>query len=150
MPVTHPIIDVAKALAALLDAASFSQPVTVTRRALVRFDLVGLKTCQVSVVPADWESPIVTRAATRDKVQVDVAIQQKVDVDDLDATDALMNLVYEIEAAVKFAKLSTTPAYVWAGVEQIAGCAPGFAPEHMDNSLRTFTSVRRHTFVPGI
>jgi hypothetical protein len=147
---SHPAIEVAKAVSTLLAGKSFSQPVTVARRALVRFDLKDLKTCQVSVVPADWESPTITRNGTRDKVQIDVAIQQKVDADDLDESDALMTLVYEIEAAIKFSALNTTPGYVWAGVEKVEGCAPGFAAEHMDNQYRTFTSVRRHTFTPGV
>ena len=143
----HPIITIANALAEWLKARSFSQPVTVARRHVVQFDLKDLKTTQVSVVPADWDSQVLTRVGDKLGFQIDVAVQQKLSASDLAASDALMGLVWEIEQAIKRLRLATTPPAQWTKVEKIPGCEPGFAPEHLGQEFRTFTSVRRHTFV---
>jgi len=143
----HPIIMIADALAQWLKARQFSQPVTVARRAVVQFDLKDLKTVQVSVVPADWESQVLTRVSDKLGFQIDVAVQQKLGTSDLAASDTLMGLVWEIEQAIKRLRLETTPPAQWTKVEKIPGCEPGFAAEHLGQEYRTFTSVRRHTFV---
>ncbi len=143
----HPIIDVADALATWLKAQTFSQPITVARRSVVRFDLPDLANCQVSVVPADWDEAVIGRRATKRSFLVDVAVQQKVDVDDLTKTDPLMGLVWEIEQAMKFLRLATTPPAQWIGVAKVPGSDPGYAPQHIVE-LRTFTAIRRHTFIP--
>jgi hypothetical protein len=143
----HPIIDVATALATWLAAQTFSATIAVARRSVVRFDLPDLATCQVSVVPADWEETVLGRRACKRSFLIDVAVQQKVDADDLTVTDALMGLVWEIEQAMKFLRLTTTPAAQWIGVAKVPGSEAGYAPQHLAE-LRTFTSIRRHTFVP--
>lgn len=143
----HPIIAVADALAAWISARTWSQTITVARRSVVRFDLPDLANCQVSVVPADWEETVLGRRATKRSFLIDVAVQQKVDVDDLTKTDPLMGLVWEIEQAMKFLRLGTTPPTQWIGVAKVPGSDPGYAPQHLAE-LRTFTSIRRHTFVP--
>jgi hypothetical protein len=143
----HPIIMIAAALTEWLAARSFSQPVSVARRHVVQFELKDLKTVQVSVVPADWDSQVLTRVGDKLGFQIDVAVQQKVNVNDVATIDALIGLVWEIELAIKRLRLATTPPAQWTKVEKVPGCEPGFAPEHLGEQFRTFTSVRRHTFV---
>jgi hypothetical protein len=143
----HPIIAVADALATWIAVRAWSLEITVARRSVVRFDLPDLATCQVSVVPADWEETVIGRRATKRSFLIDVAVQQKVDVDDLPTTDALMGLVWEIEQAMKFVRLTTTPPAQWISVAKVPGSDPGYAPQHMVE-LRAFTAIRRHTFIP--
>ena len=146
----HPILSIADALAEWLKGQSLSLPATIARRNVVELDLKTLSTIQISVVPADWNSEILTRTADRLSFQVDIAVQQKLDTSDQAAVDALMDMVWEIETQVKRVRLATTPPAQWTKVEKVAGSEPGFAREHLSEKYRTFTSVRRHTFVQRV
>ena len=81
------IIDIADAVAALLNAGSFSRTFTAERHVLAEFDLGALQTLRVSVVPRGLSIAPASRSQRTYDYQVDVGIQEHVaslaDVDGL-------------------------------------------------------------------
>jgi hypothetical protein len=130
------ILDVANAVVASLNAASFSQELTAERRYRPTFELADLDTLRVSVVPKSLRIGSATRAANYFDCAIDVGVQKKVNVDEPAEVDALMNLVEEITDHLRMSRLEALPEAAWLSIEN----EPVFAPEHLDQE-RVFTSV---------
>jgi len=130
--------DIADAVVAELNTGSFSQAFTARRMYLPAFDLKDMKTLHVTAVPRAIDSQAASRSLIQQDVQVDVAVQQKVDSDA--QIDVLMVLVEEIGDRFRNRMLAGLNA-VWIKMEN----NPIYSPEHLDQ-LQQFTSVLTLTF----
>lgn len=135
------IVDLADALVAELNAATFSQPVTAARHYLPRFDLTEMQTLRVTVVPQEAVLASGDRARGQGDYSLDVAIQRKLTTGDNDELDALTNLVEEIADHVRGRRLAAYPDAAWLKTEQTVL----YAPEHLAE-LRQFTSILTLTY----
>jgi len=138
MPAT--IIEIAEAVVAQLNAASFSQPVAAERHYLPQFELSEMTALRVSVVPRAVASKGLDRNRDSFDYRIDVAVQQKLDPTPGNL-DALMVLVEEIADHFRSEPLAGYPQARCTEVENV----PVYAPEHLDE-FRQFTSVLTLTF----
>jgi hypothetical protein len=136
---------VVEAVAGQLNAHTLSLPFTAVASLRPAYDLADLKTLHVTVVPYKVIEKPLARRATQGDYLVDVAVQKKVNVDDADQTDPLLNLLEEIGDHFRFAALATVPPAICIGTEYIVGAEAGYAPEHLEK-FRQFTGIRRLTF----
>jgi hypothetical protein len=134
------IIDIAEAVVAELNGASFSQPVTAERLYAPQFELAEMTTLHVSVVPRGLSSASLDRSRDTFQYQIDLAVQQKVDQAN-PPLDALMTLVEEIADHFRAGSLASFTAARCSDVVN----EPVFAPEHL-TELGQFTSVITLTF----
>jgi len=89
------IVAIADAVTAELNGNSFSQSFTAQRLYLPVFDLQGMSTLKVTVVPKGITSQSLDRSRDSFDYQIDVAIQKKV-ANEIATIDALMLLAEEI------------------------------------------------------
>jgi len=134
------IIDIADAVAAELNNASFSREFTATRSYLPRFELPEMAELHVTVVPRGLDISTVTRSGHQHDYRIDVAVQQKLQSADVSEVDELMGLLEEIADHFRSRTLEVP----------LAGCVavenePVYVAEHMDE-MRQFTSVITLTF----
>ncbi|MCE5280337.1 MAG: hypothetical protein ABFD92_07845 [Planctomycetaceae bacterium] len=136
------IIDIADAVAAALNAHTFSAPLTARRSYRPVFDLKEMKTLHVTIVPKGAEMTAAGRGLEQTDVQIDVAVQKKLSADTAAETgeiDALMGLVEQIAAVIRqkrrFALHGGGDA-VWIKTDNV----PIFSQEHL-GEMRQFTSV---------
>jgi len=128
------IADIADAVVAELNAGSFSVPLTAERLYRPDFELPEMKDLHVSVVPRGLEMSTAGRGLSQHDVQIDVAVQKKLDAADNAEIDALMGLVEELAEFLR-----TTRQFgdaVWVRTEN----SPVYSQEHL-GELRQFTSV---------
>jgi hypothetical protein len=109
-------------------------------------DLRDLADLKVTVVPRGIVITPANRAGNQHDVQIDVAVQQKVNDADQASLDALMTLVERIGQFFSRRRLSGLPgagagAAVWTKTEN----KPIYSAEHLEQ-FRTFTSVVTFTF----
>lgn len=135
------VVDIADAVVASLNAGTFNQTFTAERLYQPTFDLSEMNTLHVSVVPRSRNSQMAARDSTFEECAIDIGIQKKVDPDDPDQIDALMDLVEEISDHLKMRRLATTPAAAWLSIEN----EPVLAREHLEQ-MRQFTSVLTVTY----
>lgn len=135
------IAQVADAVVAALNAASFSQPVTAERSYLPQFELAEMDELHVTVVPKAVEVSIAARDMAAHDYKVDVAVQKRFQTGDAAELDPLLRLVEEIAGHFRFKRLEGYPDAAWVKTEHPAL----YAPEHMEN-FRQFTSVVTLTF----
>lgn len=138
MPV---ITDLADAVVAELNGASFSQPVTAQRLYLPQFELPELQALHVTVVPKAVLLASADRSRSQGDYSVDVAVQQKFTTGDNAELDLLTGLTEEIGDHFRGRRLGSYPAAAWLKTEQKVL----YAPEHIDE-LRQFTSVLTLTY----
>ena len=133
MPVSR-IIETAEAVAAALNAGSFSRAFTATRAYLVERDLKDMTGLYVTVVPKDAEAATAGRSMIQHDIRIDVGVQCKLQTADNAEIDALMALVREIaehlRATGRFAEA------VWVRSEN----TPVYSQEHL-REKRVFTSL---------
>lgn len=134
------IIQIADAVVAQLNAATFSQPLTAARHYAPSFKLPDMKSLHVTVVPRAISSASLDRNRDTFSYEIDVAVQKKTDGEQL-ALDALMTLVEEIADHFRAGTLASFPGARCMDVKN----APVFSPEHLDE-FRQFTSVLTLTF----
>jgi hypothetical protein len=134
------IIQIADAVVAQLNAATFSQPLTAARHYAPSFKLPDMKTLHVTVVPRAISSASLDRSRDTFSYEVDVAIQRKTDGEQA-TLDALMTLVEEIADHFRVGPLASFPGARCMDVKN----SPVFSPEHLDE-FRQFTSVLTLTF----
>ncbi len=134
------IIQIADAVVAQLNAATFSQPLTAARHYAPSFKLPDMKTLHVTVVPRSISSTSLDRSRDTFSYEVDVAIQRKTDGEQA-TLDALMTLVEEIADHFRVGPLASFPGARCMDVKN----SPVFSPEHL-NEFRQFTSVLTLTF----
>jgi len=132
---------IADAVAAELNSATLSMPVTAVRAYQPIFELADMKTLHVTVVPKGLEQELGSRGSTPREAKVDVAVQKKLATTDPAEVDPLMQLVEEIAAVFKLKRLAHEPLVVWVKTENV----PIYSQEHMAE-LRQFTSVLTFTF----
>lgn len=133
--------NIADAIVAELNAATFSQPVTAERHYLPRFDLREMEALHVSVVPKAVTQEMADRTRGQGDYSIDVAVQQKLQTADNAEIDSLTNLVEEIGDHFRGRRLDSYPDAIWVRTEQ----SILYAPEHLAD-LRQFTSVVTFTF----
>ena len=140
-------IDIAHAVVTELNTApvppetGFSQAFTATRAYRPVFDLAELKTLRVTVVPKGIEILNLSRHANQNDVSVDVAVQKKVNPDDLAELDSLMALTEQIGDFFRLRRLTALPGALWTKTENV----PVYSPEHLEQK-QVFTSVLTLTF----
>lgn len=128
------IADIADAVVTELNAGSFSVPFTAERLYRPDFELSDMKNLHVSVVPHGLEMATAGRALSQHDVQIDLAVQKKLDAADNAEIDALMGLVEELAEFLR-TKRQFGEA-VWVRTEN----SPVYSQEHL-GELRQFTSV---------
>jgi len=129
------IIDVANAVVAALNAATFSRPVAAERRWQAEEELESLKDLKVAVIPVAVPSiEALDRSRLVREVEVDVVVQKK--TADLAETDGLVALVEEIGNFLAMKRPTACPAAAWVGIASPVLCDP----EHL-RQYGLFTSV---------
>ena len=131
---------IASAVAAKMNATTFSQEFEAEVVFRPIFDLRNLKTLKVSVVPRAVSFERASRNANSRLVQVDIGIQRKL-TDESDI-EPLLELVEEITLCFGVGK--RLPEYPEALCVEIEN-EPVYAPEHIEQ-YRQFTSVVTLTF----
>ncbi|MCO6454818.1 MAG: hypothetical protein J5I93_05915 [Pirellulaceae bacterium] len=134
------IIQIADAVVAQLNAATFSQPLTAARLYAPSFELPDMETLHVTVVPRGIASTSLDRKRDSFSFDIDLAVQKKTDMAQA-SLDALMTLVEEIADHFRAEPLSSFPGARCVDVKN----APVYSQEHLDE-LRQFTSVLTLTF----
>ena len=134
------IVQLAAAVVADLNAATFSQPFTAQRSYLPRWKLEELATIRVTVVPKDDVGERASRAQWQEDYQLDVAIQQRLGASETAQMDALVLLGQELADYFK----SRNPAGDLATLVAVA-FAPLFDPDHLEKH-KTLTTVLNLTF----
>jgi hypothetical protein len=105
---TSRLVALADAYVALLEAGSWSLPITVERTYLAFLDLSEVTaSTRVLVNPGDHVSGIAARAKTRDTYRIDVGIIRKVAT--TDEFDEALALAEEIQAYLERARLDSAP-----------------------------------------
>lgn len=132
------IADLADLLVAALNAGTFSESFTAARRPIPLFNLEELKDLTVTVVPRTLETTMLTRRHDMHEIAIDIAIQKRVESEDNDELDPLLNLVQEINDAVNRTDLGGAK---WLKTEN----DPIYAPDHL-HEKRVFTSVLTVTY----
>lgn len=135
------ITDIADAVAAEINAGSFSQSVSATREYLPAFELADMQQLRVTVVPKSLTTLPGGRAHNQHDFAIDVAVQKKLDTADNSEIDDLMTLVDELADHLRFKRLTDYPNAVWLKTEN----QPVYAQEHLQE-LRQFTSILTFTF----
>ncbi len=135
------LVAVADAVVAGLNAGSFGQPFTATRKYQPAFELAEMQTLHVTVVPKSVSISAAARDSSFFDCAIDIGVQKKVNPDTPSEIDALMNLAEEIADHLRMRRLETLPEAAWLSITN----EPVFAPEHLDQ-LRQFTSVLTVTY----
>ena len=135
------ITDIADAIVAELNGATFSQPVTAVRSYLPQYDLTEMQSLHVTVVPKGVVLGSADRSRGQGDYSVDVAVQRKFVAGDNADLDGLTNLVEEIIDHFRRRRLDSYPDAAWLKSEQTVL----YAPEHMAE-LRQFTSIVTFTY----
>jgi len=135
------ITEIADAVVAELNGASFSQTFTAERHYQPTFELPDMKDLHVTVVPKGLVIHPGSRSQNQHEYQIDVAVQKKFDKGDAAELDPLMTLVEEIADHFRFRRLGGFPNAAWLKTEN----KPVYAQEHMAE-LRQFTSILTLTY----
>lgn len=133
------IIDVAEAIVADLNAASFSQPLSAERGYLPTFDLQEMNELKVTVVPKEDDGKLDTRNQSTHDYAIDIGIQKKPPNIDNTELDPLMLLTQEIADHFLFGKQAAGATLISPTVRIL------YLQEHLQK-LRQFTSVVTLTF----
>ncbi len=111
------IAAIADAVAAHINAGTFSQPVSAERMYQPAFTLEDLADLRVSVVPRTVGIAAATRDSSLFECVVDVGVQKKLPAEGADAEiDALLDLVEEITDYLRLKRLPDAPEAAWAGI----------------------------------
>lgn len=125
--------EVAQAVVDGLNARTFTSSFTAARAYLPLFDLGAMLDLHVTVVAAGRTIAPLSRGERQVEHRIEIAVQQKVAVEDPVACDPLLALVSDIAAALP---AMPVPAGVWVRTEH----EPLVDPVHL-NELRQFTSL---------
>jgi hypothetical protein len=133
------IIAIADAVAASLNAGTFSQPVAAQRMYQPAFTLEELTELTVSVVPRSTAVAASSRDAGQFDHAIDVGIQKKIAGED--DIDPLLDLVEEIADHLRLKRLPDFPEAAWLGIAHEPVVSTEALSEH-----RAFTSVLTVTY----
>ena len=132
------IVDIADAVVLELNGHVFAQGFTATRAYLPRHELKALDGLKVTVVPRSIATEPLTRARESKVVEIHVGIQQACSLDDIEALDALMDLVEEVREFLRLRHLTNAK---WLAIEN----APVYDPGHL-REKNVFTSLITVTY----
>lgn len=144
---SQPVISqIAQAVMDALNAGvaeeAFDADFTAVRAYLPQYELPEMADLKVTVVPKQVVLTGGSRSAAQQDVAIDVAVQQRVDPQDLDAVDALMELVESIAGYLRTRRLTLNGLHAsWLSAEH----EPIYAPEHMEQ-MNQFTSILTVTY----
>ncbi len=134
----------AQAISTLLNGGSFSIPFESQVLLKPLFDLTDLGALKVTVVPVSLGLERIARGISSGQYEVDIAVQQKLPAEDMDADiESLMALVLEIAQY-----LDTTPLEYQTGKHTAAvktDIKPIYSMEHLAE-YKVFTSVVTVTY----
>lgn len=136
------IAAIADAVAAHINAGTYSRPVSAVRMYQPAFTLDDLKDMRVSVVPRTVGVSAASRDSSVYECVVDVGVQQKLPPENEQAEiDALLDLAEEIADRLRLTRLPDAPDAAWAGIAH----EPVVASESLEQH-RVFTSVLSVTY----
>lgn len=128
---------IADAVAAHVNAGSFSMPVSAVRLYQPAFTLEELAELRVSVVPRTTAISAASRDSSTFECVIDVGVQRKLPAEGEQAEiDALLTLVEEIADHLRLRRLPGAPDAAWAGIAH----EPVVSSESLEQH-RVFTSV---------
>jgi hypothetical protein len=136
------ITAIADALAAHINAGTFSQPVSAERVYQPAFTLEDLATLRVSVVPRTVSITAASRDSSAFECVVDVGVQKKLPAENDQAEiDGLLELTEEIADHLRLKRLPDAPDAAWVGIAH----EPVVSSESLEQH-RVFTSVLSVTY----
>ncbi|MBX3404503.1 MAG: hypothetical protein KF699_13920 [Phycisphaeraceae bacterium] len=136
------IAAIADAVAAHINAGTFSQPVSAVRMYQPAFTLEDLADLRVSVVPRTTAITAASRDSSVFECVVDVGVQKKLPAEDAQGViDGLLDLVEEIADHLRLKRLPDAPEAAWAGIAH----EPVVSSESLEQH-RVFTSVLSITY----
>ena len=136
------IAAIADAVAAHINAGTYSRPVNAVRMYQPAFTLEDLKDLCVSVVPRTVGIAAASRDSSVFECVIDVGVQQKLPPENEQAEiDALLDLAEEIADRLRLTRLPGAPEAAWAGIAH----EPVVASESLEQH-RVFTSVLSVTY----
>jgi hypothetical protein len=136
------IAAIADAVAAHINAGTFSQPVNPVRVYQPAFTLEDLADLRVSVVPRTVGITAASRDSSTFECVVDVGVQKKLPAEAEQAEiDGLLDLVEEITDHLRLKRLPNAPEAAWAGISH----EPVVSSESLEQH-RVFTSVLSVTY----
>ena len=139
------IAQMTEAVVAELNApgTSFEGQFAAERHYRPRFQIEAgdLDDLRVTVVPRGISIEKATRAGDVHEVQIDVAVQKRLDDESPAAIDALMLMVQQIADHMRGRRLAAFDEAAWRRIEN----DPIYAVDHLDE-LRVFTSVLTLTY----
>lgn len=136
------IAAIADAVAAHINAGTFSQPVNAVRMYQPAFTLEDLADLRVSVVPRTVGIAAASRDSSTFECVVDVGVQKKLPAEnDQTAIDGLLDLVEEITDHLRLKRLPDAPEAAWVGIAH----EPVVSSESLEQ-YRVFTSVLSVTY----
>lgn len=136
------IAAIADAVAAHINAGTFSQPVNAVRMYQPAFTLEDLAELRVSVVPRTVGIAAASRDSSTFECVVDVGVQKKLPAEGADSEiDGLLDLVEEITDHLRLKRLPDAPEAAWAGIAH----EPVVSTESLEQH-RVFTSVLSITY----
>jgi len=144
---SNPVISqIAQAVTDVLNAGvadqAFDTEFTAVRAYLPVYELPEMTDLKVTVIPKQVVLTGGSRSAAQQDVAVDVAVQQRVDPQDLDAVDDLMDLVEAIAGYLRSRRLVLDGLHAsWLRAEH----EPIYAAEHMEQ-MNQFTSILTVTY----
>lgn len=133
------IVSIADAVAAAINAGTFSQPVSAQRVYQPAFTLEELQELRVSVVPRTTGISAASRDSSTFECVVDVGVQKKIGEES--EIDGLLDLAEEIADHLRLKRLPDFPDAAWLGIAHEPVVSPEALSEH-----RTFTSVLSVTY----
>jgi hypothetical protein len=138
------IATIADAVAAHINAGTYSRPVSAVRMYQPAFTLEDLKDLRVSVVPRTVGISAASRNSSIVECVIDVGVQQKLPPPhegEQAEIDALLDLVEEIADRLRLTRLPGAPEAAWAGIAH----EPVVSSESLEQH-RVFTSVLSVTY----
>lgn len=136
------IAAIADAVAAHINAGTFSQPVSAVRMYQPAFTLEDLAELRVSVVPRTVGIAAASRDSSTFECVVDVGVQKKLPAEDEQAAiDGLLDLVEELTDHLRLKRLPDATDAAWAGIAH----EPVVSSESLEQH-RVFTSVLSVTY----
>ena len=136
------IAAIADAVAAHVNAGTFSQPVNAVRMYQPAFTLEDLADLRVSVVPRTVGIAAASRDSSTFECVVDVGVQKKLPAEgEQGEIDALLDLVEEITDHLRLKRLPDAPEAAWTGIAH----EPVVSSESLEQR-RVFTSVLSVTY----
>jgi hypothetical protein len=136
------IAAIADAVAAHINAGTYSRPVSADRLYQPAFTLEDLKDLRVSVVPRTTAISAASRDSSIFECVIDVGVQQKLPAENDQAEiDALLDLAEEIADRLRLTRLPGAPEAAWAAIAH----EPVVSSESLEQH-RVFTSVLSVTY----